>query len=208
MPTRSNGCRATSTGATSIILSLHPHNDRGTGGRRHRAGADGGRGPRRGHAVRQWRAHRQCRHRHAGAQHVHARHRPEARLLRHQPDEGGVRIFEPDAHPRAPPVCRRTRLHRLFRLPPGCHQQGHEGDQQGQQAAMGGALSAHRSGRCRAHLRGDHPHQLAVGQGRHRLHPACRLRAQPAAQPADRVQPGDPGDHRCRGPRTALQAHP
>ena len=31
MPTRSSGCTATSTGANSIILSLHPHNDRGTG---------------------------------------------------------------------------------------------------------------------------------------------------------------------------------
>ena len=36
-------------------------------GRRRRARADGGRRTGRGHVVRQWRAHRQCRHRHHGA---------------------------------------------------------------------------------------------------------------------------------------------
>ena len=51
--------------------------------RRHRARPDGGRGPRRGHAVRQWRAHRQRRHRDAGLEHVHAGAGPKARLLRH-----------------------------------------------------------------------------------------------------------------------------
>jgi 2-isopropylmalate synthase len=55
----------------------------------------------------------------------------------------------------------------------------------------------------RPHLRGDHPHQLAVGQGRHRLCDAGRLRAQPAAQPAGGVQPGHPGDHRYGGQGTA-----
>jgi hypothetical protein len=39
-------------------------------GRRGRTGADGRRRPGRGHAVRQWRAHRQCRCRDAGAQPV------------------------------------------------------------------------------------------------------------------------------------------
>jgi hypothetical protein len=56
--------------------------------RRHRTGPDGGRRPRRGHAVRQWRAHRQCRRGDAGAEHVHARRRSRTGLLRHQPDEG------------------------------------------------------------------------------------------------------------------------
>ena len=31
MPTRSNGCAGSSTVATALIVSLHPHNDRGTG---------------------------------------------------------------------------------------------------------------------------------------------------------------------------------
>ena len=155
--------------------------------RRDRARPDGGRGPRRGHAVRQWRAHRQCRHRDAGVEHVHARAGPQARLLRHPPDEGRLRVFEPAAHSGAPSLCRRAGLHGLLRLAPGRHQQGHEGDQDGQQAALGGALSADRPAGCRPHLRGDHPHQLAVGQGRHRLCASGRLRPEPAAQSAGRV---------------------
>ena len=51
----------------SIVLSLHPHNDRGTAVAAAELGADGRRRPGRGHAVRQWRAHRQCRHRDPGA---------------------------------------------------------------------------------------------------------------------------------------------
>ena len=111
----------------NLIISLHPHNDRGTGSRHHRTRPDGRRRPRRRHAVRQWRAHRQCRHRHAGAQHVHAGRRSRAGLLRHQPDEGRLRIFEPAEDCRASPLCRRAGLHGLFRLAPGRHQQGHEG---------------------------------------------------------------------------------
>ena len=52
--------------------------------RRGRAGADGGRRPRRGLPVRQWRAHRQLRSRDRRAQHVHARRRSGARLLGHR----------------------------------------------------------------------------------------------------------------------------
>jgi 2-isopropylmalate synthase len=60
----------------SVLISLHPHNDRGTGVAA-RTGVDGGRRPSRGHAVRQWRAHRQCRCGDHGAQHVHTRGGPE-----------------------------------------------------------------------------------------------------------------------------------
>jgi 2-isopropylmalate synthase len=42
-------------------------------------------------------------------------------------------------------------------------------------ADVGSALPADRPGGCRAVLRGDHPHQLAVGQGRHRLYPGSRI---------------------------------
>ena len=98
--------------AASAQRSRHRH-------RRHRTRPDGRRRPRRGHAVRQWRAHRQCRHRHAGAEHVHAGRRSRARLLRHHPDEGRLRIFEPAAGSRSatpmsanwstPPFPARTR---------------------------------------------------------------------------------------------------
>ncbi len=43
----------------SVVLSLHPHNDRGTARRRRRAGLPGRRRPHRGLPVRQRRAHRQ-----------------------------------------------------------------------------------------------------------------------------------------------------
>ena len=66
----------------SLIISLHTHNDRGTGTAATELGLAGGRRPRRRHALRQWRAHRQSRHRHRGAESLHARHRPEARFLR------------------------------------------------------------------------------------------------------------------------------
>jgi 2-isopropylmalate synthase len=45
----------------SIVISLHTHNDRGTGVAAAELGPDGGRRPRRGLPVRQWRAYRQCR---------------------------------------------------------------------------------------------------------------------------------------------------
>ncbi len=45
----------------SIVLSLHPHNDRGTARGGGRTRGDGRRRPGRGHPVRQRRAHRQCR---------------------------------------------------------------------------------------------------------------------------------------------------
>ena len=64
-PTRSNGSAATSRAATRIVLSVHPHNDRGTGVAAAELARDGRRRPRRGHAVRQRRAHRQCRYRDA-----------------------------------------------------------------------------------------------------------------------------------------------
>ncbi len=44
----------------------------------------------------------------------------------------------------------------------------------------------------RPHLRGRHPGQLAVRQGRRRLHHEGRPRSGAAAPAADRVQPGDP----------------
>ena len=73
-------------GASTIVLSVHPHNDRGTARGRRRTGADGRRRPRRGLPVRQRRAHRQRRPGHARAEPVHPGRRPGARLLRHRRD--------------------------------------------------------------------------------------------------------------------------
>ena len=58
----------------SLIISLHTHNDRSHGRGGDGAGLARRRGPRRGHALRQRRAHRQPRHRDRRAQSLHARH--------------------------------------------------------------------------------------------------------------------------------------
>ena len=45
-------------------------------------------------------------------------------------------------------------------------------------------------------VRGGHPGELAVGQGRRRVHHEVRPPPRPAAAAADRVQPGHPAPHR------------
>ena len=61
---------------------------------------------------------------------------------------------------------------------------------------LGGAVPAHRPGARRAHLRGGHPGQQPVGQGRRRLHHGGRARLRPAPPAPDRVLQDDPGDRR------------
>ena len=68
-------------------------------------------------------------------------------------------------------------------------------------ASLGGAVPADRPEGRRPLLRGRHPGQLAVRQGRRRLHHEDRARAGPAAPAADRVLPGGPAAHRRRGRR-------
>ncbi len=112
----------------NVILSLHPHNDRGTGDRRRRARLHGRRRPHRGMPVRQRRAHRQRRPRRAGHQPADAGHRPADRLQRHRPRQAHGRVLQPAARARAQPVGGRPRLHRVQRLAPGRHQEGLRGD--------------------------------------------------------------------------------
>ena len=59
-------------------------------------------------------------------------------------------------------------------------------------------VPADRPARRRPHLRGGHPGQQPVRQGRRRLRDEGRAQARPAAPAADRVQPGGPGAHRHR----------
>ena len=70
---------------------------------------------------------------------------------------------------------------------------------------VAGAVSADRPEGRRPHLRGRHPGQLAVRQGRRGLHHEGRPRPGAAAPAADRVLPGDPEDHRRRGRRGVAQ---
>ena len=71
----------------------------------------------------------------------------------------------------------------------------------GRAGRLGGAVPADRPEGRRPLLRGGHPRQQPVGQGRRRLHPQGRAQAGPAPPGADRVQPGRAGAHRRRGRR-------
>ena len=180
----------------SVVLSLHPHNDRGCARRRGRARRHGRRRPGRGHAVRQRRAHRQRRRRHAGHEPVQPGRRPRARHHRHRRAAPRGRVLQPPARPlratrtsatwstrrsRAPT---RTRSRRAWRpCPP--------------------TTSSGRSRTCRsipearrAHVRGRHPGQQPVGQGWRGLHHEGRARLRAAPPAADRVLQDDPDHHR------------
>ena len=94
-------------------------------------------------------------------------------------------------------------------LAPGRDQEGLRGHggrgraprRHGRRARVGGTLPARRPERPRPQLRGRHPRQLAVGQGRRRLPAEDRPRARPAAPPADRVLGRRAGQDRRRGRR-------
>ncbi len=182
---RCRQCRSAPCGA-SAQRPRHRH-------RRDRAGADGRRRPGRGHAVRQWRAHRQCRHRHAGAEHVHPGRRPRARLLH---DIGEiVRTVEYcnqlPVHPRHP-----YGGELVFTAFSGSHQD----------AIKKGfaAMEKSNSGLWEVPYLPIDPQDIGcsyeavirvqqpVRQGRRRLSAADRPRPRPAAQAAGGVQPGDP----------------
>ena len=71
---------------------------------------------------------------------------------------------------------------------------------------VGRAVPADRPARRGPHLRGGHPGQLAVRQGRRGVRDEGRPPARPAPPAADRVLPGDPGPHRRRGRRGDARA--
>ena len=95
------------------------------------------------------------------------------------------------------------------RLAPGRDQEGLR--RPGAAAAAGGKsvgrdavvhpVPADRPEGRRPLVRGRHPGQLAVRQGRRRVHHEGRPQARPAAPAADRVQPRHPAAHRRRGRR-------
>ena len=70
---------------------------------------------------------------------------------------------------------------------------------------LAGAVPADRPLRCRPHVRGGHPGELPVRQGRRGLHHEVRAQPGPAAAAADRVLPGGSGAHRRRGWRGQLE---
>ena len=105
-------------------------------------------------------------------------------------------------HPRHP-YAGRPGLHGLLGLAPGRHQEGHGGHRR-RLRRVGGAVPAHRPQAHRADVRGDHPGEQPVGQGRRRLRDGHRPRAGPAAAAADRVLQAGAGDHRGERHRDPL----
>ena len=87
--------------------------------------------------------------------------------------------------PAAPSLCRRARLHGLLGLAPGRYQEGHRqaGSEPRPGSALGSALPAPRPAGHRPQLRGHHPHQQPVGQGRRRLRAQGERRLRPAQAP-------------------------
>ncbi len=73
--------------------------------RRGGAGHHGRRRPCRGHLVRQWRAHRQCRCDHFGEEHVQPGHRSGPGLFRHRRAGEGGGTLQPIACASAPSLC-------------------------------------------------------------------------------------------------------
>ncbi len=135
----------------------------------------GGRRSRRRHAVRQRRAHGQRRHRDARAQSLQPGRASGPGLLEHQRSRALRGVLQSTADPSASSVRRRSRVHGVLRLAPGCDQEGLRSAPR--RRHLGSAVPADRSARSRPHVRVGHPRQQPVGQGRHRLPAGTRLRA-------------------------------
>jgi 2-isopropylmalate synthase len=183
----------------SVILSLHPHNDRGTGVAAAElgvlAGADRVEGCLFGNGERTGNVDLVT----LGMNLLQPGHRPADRLLGHGRHQAHRGVLQPAARARAARLRRRPRLHLFLRIAPGRHQERLRRAGQAQRAVLGRAVLADRPCRPGPHLRGRHPRQLAVGQGWRRVHHARGAPPRPAAAPADRVLGRHPEVHRRRG---------
>ncbi len=180
----------------SLILSLHPHNDRGAAVAATElalmAGAERVEGTLFGNGERTGNVDVITLALNLFSQGVD----PEARNPRHRRHCPHRRILHAAAGASAPPLCRRAGLHRVLGLASGRDQEGVRRAPEAQRRFLGGALSADRPQGSRPHLRGGDPGEFAIGQGRGRVPAQGGSRARPAAQPADRVLQGGPGSHR------------
>ena len=169
-----------------IVLSLHPHNDRGTAVAAAElgvmAGADRVEGTLFGNGERTGNVDVMTLALNLFSQGVD----PGLAIADIDDDRPHRRILQSAAGASAPSLCRRARLHRVLGLAPGRDQEGPRGAGEAQRRAVGGAVSADRPQGSRPHLRGDHPRQQPVGQRRRRLSAEGRLRARPAAPAAGR----------------------
>ena len=123
------------------------------------------------------------------------------------------RVLQPAAGARAQPVGRRPRLHRLLAARTRTPSRRASRRWTAEAEAKGVARRRARVGACRTcpidphdlgrSLRGRHPRQLPVRQGRRRLHHEDRPRARPAAPAADRVLRRRPGGADAEGGEVA-----
>ena len=92
----------------------------------------------------------------------------------------------------------------------GSHQdaikKGMHAQQRSDVGGVGRPVPADRSEGRRTRLRGDHPRQLAVGEGRRRVPARERVRPRPAARAPGRLRAEGAGDHRRRGRRALGRA--
>ena len=134
----------------TIVLSLHPHNDRGTAVAAAEfgvmAGADRVEGTLFGNGERTGNVDVVTLALNLFSQGVD----PDARLLRHRRRPAHRRALQPAARPSAPSLRRRPRLHRVLRLAPGRDQEGLRGARQGLRR-VGGALPPDRPAPRRPH---------------------------------------------------------
>ena len=191
-PTRSNGCRRNLHRRDSVIISVHPHNDRGTGVAAAElavmAGADRVEGCLFGNGERTGNVDLVTLALNLYTQGV----QPGPGLLRHRRRAPGGRGMQPD--------CRCIRAIRMSatwcspRSPARTRTRSRRASPQQQAGrALGSAVPADRPGRPRPQLRRRHPRQQPVRQGRHRLPARTGIRPRAAAPPADRIQPGGAG---------------
>ncbi len=178
-----------------IILSLHPHNDRGTGVAAAElgvmAGADRVEGTLFGNGERTGNVDVVTLALNMYTQGVAS----GPGFLEHQRSGAHCRALQSAADSSATSVRRRPGVHRVLGLASGRDQERFR--RASRRRHLGDSISADRSARRGPHLRVGHSRQQSVGQGRHRLSARARLRHHHAATFADRVQPGRAGGHRC-----------
>ena len=193
----------------SVVLSLHPHNDRGTAVAAaelgYLAGADRIEGCLFGNGERTGNVDLVTLGLNLFSQGID----PQIDFSDIDEIRRTVEYCNQLRRPRAAPLRRRPGLHRLLRLPPGRHQEGLQGPggrRRGRRDhrrpdAVGRPVPADRPQGRRPQLRGRHPGEQPVRQGRRRLHHEDRAPPRPAAPAADRVQRRHPAAHRRRGRR-------
>ena len=149
-PTRSNGSRRNVRDRDSLILSLHPHNDRGTAVAATElgvmAGADRVEGTLFGNGERTGNVDVVTLALNLFSQGID----PGLDGHRHRRGRAHRRILHPAAGASAPSLCRRAGLHGVFGLAPGRDQEGLRRAREAQRRFLGGAVSADRPEGSRA----------------------------------------------------------